>query len=148
MITFNCKLCGKSITVADHVLRAQCLLCATVNDVPRAHPAIGEKKQHIGKQNKYNCIAAGSWHTVGVRSDGTAIAVGYNQFGQCDVEKFTDCISVACGYNYTVVLRSDGSVAAVGGNENGQCNVEGWQGIIFVTCGRDHTDGIKADGTV
>jgi len=29
-------------------------------------------------------VAAGSSHTVGVRSDGTVVAVGYNNEGQCD----------------------------------------------------------------
>ncbi|WP_235435525.1 RCC1-like domain-containing protein [Nostocoides australiense] len=30
-------------------------------------------------------IAAGSRHTVGIRPDGTAIAAGCNDDGQCDV---------------------------------------------------------------
>ena len=29
--------------------------------------------------------AAGSWHTVGVKSDGTVAAVGMSEHGQCDV---------------------------------------------------------------
>ncbi|MEH7753854.1 RCC1 domain-containing protein, partial [Bacillus toyonensis] len=30
-------------------------------------------------------IAAGCAHTVGLKSDGTVVAVGNNEFGQCDV---------------------------------------------------------------
>ena len=30
-------------------------------------------------------MAAGAYHTVGLRSDGTVEAVGYNGFGQCNV---------------------------------------------------------------
>lgn len=32
-----------------------------------------------------NAIAAGSYHTVGLKADGTVVAVGYNEYGQCDV---------------------------------------------------------------
>ncbi len=30
-------------------------------------------------------IAAGRRHTVGLKSDGTVVAVGENEYGQCDV---------------------------------------------------------------
>ncbi|PFN54858.1 chromosome condensation regulator, partial [Bacillus thuringiensis] len=35
-------------------------------------------------------IAAGCAHTVGLKSDGTVIAVGNNEFGQCDVGSWRD----------------------------------------------------------
>ena len=35
-------------------------------------------------------IAAGSHHTVGLKSDGTVVAVGLNNYGQCDVTDWTD----------------------------------------------------------
>jgi alpha-tubulin suppressor-like RCC1 family protein len=30
-------------------------------------------------------VAAGYTHTVGLKSDGTVVAVGYNYYGQCEV---------------------------------------------------------------
>ena len=35
-------------------------------------------------------ISAGFAHTVGLKSDGTVVAVGSNSFGQCDVSGWTD----------------------------------------------------------
>ena len=35
-------------------------------------------------------ISAGYWHTVGLKADGTVVAVGYNEFGQCDVSGWTN----------------------------------------------------------
>lgn len=32
-----------------------------------------------------NTIAAGCRHTIGLKSDGTVMAVGWNKHGQCDV---------------------------------------------------------------
>ena len=71
-------------------------------------------------------------HTVGLRSDGTVIAVGDNDDGQCDVSGWTDIVAVSAGEYHTVGLRSDGTVVAVGATRDfdlGQCDVSGWTDI-------------------
>ena len=73
-------------------------------------------------------VAARSNHTVGLRSDGTVVAVGNNDYGECDVDSWTDIVAVAAGF-HTVGLRSDRTVVATGDNEYGQCNVSSWKGI-------------------
>ena len=35
-------------------------------------------------------ISAGMYHTVGLKADGTVVAVGDNGKGQCDVSGWTD----------------------------------------------------------
>jgi hypothetical protein len=92
-------------------------------------------------------VAAGWGHTVGLKSDGTVVAVGNNGDGQCNVGAWTDIIQVAAGDLHTVGIKSDGTVVAVGDNRYGQCNVGGWTDIVQVA-GGDHTVGVKADGTV
>ena len=62
---------------------------------------------------------------MGLKTDGTVVAVGYNEYGQCDVDDWTDIVQVAAGYIHTVGLRSDGTVVAVGYNDDGQCDVGG-----------------------
>jgi hypothetical protein len=51
---------------------------------------------------------------VGLRSDGTVVAVGDNEVGQCDVGDWTDVIQVEAGRWYTVGVKSDGTLIAVG----------------------------------
>jgi alpha-tubulin suppressor-like RCC1 family protein len=92
-------------------------------------------------------VTGGGWHTVGVKSDGTVVAVGDNTYGQCDVGNWTDIIQVAADGRHTVGLKSDGTVVAVGMNYDGQCNVGGWTDIIQVAAGNCHTVGLKDDGT-
>jgi hypothetical protein len=75
-------------------------------------------------------VAAGLYHTVGLKSDGTVVAVGDNLFGQCDVGCWTDIIQLAAGYGHTVGVKDDGTVVAVGDNDFGQCNVSSWTDII------------------
>jgi len=93
-------------------------------------------------------VAAGYSHTVGLKADGTVVAVGENYYGQCDVGGWTDIIQVTVGYDRTVGIKSDGTVVAVGNNAFGKCDVGAWTNIIQVATGYDHTVGLKTDGTV
>ena len=85
---------------------------------------------------------------MGVKSDGTVVAVGRNIPGQCDVAGWTEIDKVAAGAWHTVGLKDDGTVVAVGWNALGQCNVLGWRNIIQVAAGVGHTVGLEDDNTV
>lgn len=93
-------------------------------------------------------IRAGDYHTVALRNDGTLVAVGDNDFGQCDVGSWTDIVAVSAGSHHTVGLRKDGTVVAVGHNEYGQCDVSNWTDIVAVNACNCHTVGLRIDGTV
>ena len=93
-------------------------------------------------------VAAGFWHTVGLKRDGTVVAVGDNDEGQCDVSSWTDIVAVAAGLSHTVGLKRNGTVVAVGMNSSGQCDVSSWTDIVAVASGYHHTVGLKRDGTV
>jgi alpha-tubulin suppressor-like RCC1 family protein len=93
-------------------------------------------------------VAAGYYHTVGLKSDGTVVAVGNNEYGQCNVGGWANITQVAAGHYHTVGLKSDGTVVAAGDNSYGQCNVGGWANITQVAAGYYHTVGLKSDGTV
>ncbi len=88
-------------------------------------------------------IAAGEYHTVGLKVDGTVVAAGRNNFGQCDVSKWENIIAVAAGAGHTIGLKSDGTVVAT----RYKNEVSEWKDIISVAAG-DHPIGLKADGTV
>jgi alpha-tubulin suppressor-like RCC1 family protein len=85
---------------------------------------------------------------VGLKSDGTVVAAGYNYYGQCNVGNWTDITQVVTGVYHTVGLKSDGTVVAVGWNDYGQCDVGSWTDITQVAAGGFHTVGLKSDGTV
>ncbi|MGW5424142.1 hypothetical protein [Streptomyces sp. NPDC003943] len=76
--------------------------------------------------------AAGEWHNIALRTDGTVWAWGDNSYGQLGdgttdvrsapvrVGSLTDVTAVAAGANHNLALRSDGTVWAWGGNGSGQ----------------------------
>ena len=76
-----------------------------------------------------SAISAGYSHTVGIKSDGTVVAVGNNKYGQCDVSGWENIVAISAGSRHTVGLKSDGTVVAVGDNWYGQCDVSGWTDI-------------------
>lgn len=95
-----------------------------------------------------NMISAGDYHIVGLKSNGTVVAVGNNSHGECCVKEWYGIAAVSAGFGHTVGLRFDGTVVAVGYNEYGQCNVSGWRDIVAISAGNFYTVGVKKDGTV
>lgn len=93
-------------------------------------------------------ISAGTFHTVALQADGTVLAVGRNDEGQCNVSDWKDIIAVAAGGYHTVGLKADGTVVAVGKSSDGQCRINSWDDIVYIAAGPSITAGIKSDGTV
>lgn len=87
-------------------------------------------------------------HVIGLKSDGTVVAVGQNKDGRCDVSEWTDIVAIATGSYHTVGLRSDGTVVATGNNGYGQCDVSDWRNIVAVYASDILTVGLKEDGTI
>ena len=117
-----------------------------------------EKLQRKEKMQKklpvyYRChapsmVACGSKTTICLWEDGTVVACGNNDDGQCDVSDWKGIVAVAAGFCHTVGLKSDGTVVSCGKNNDGQCNVSDWKDIVAVTADGYHTVGLKSDGTV
>jgi len=72
-------------------------------------------------------VAEGDRHTVGLKADGTVVAVGRNDDCQCNTGNWCDIVAIAAGARHTVGLKADGTVVAVGNNQYGQCNTDGWK---------------------
>ena len=119
----------------------------------RPAPPSGEWKQ-ISPSPK-RCIplaetslSAGGSHSVGLRTDGTVVAVGSNMSGQCDVSTWRDITMVSAGWRHTLGLFRDGCAVAVGYNSDRQLDVIGWRNIIAISAGDYHSVGLCRNGTV
>ena len=75
-------------------------------------------------------IAAGSWHTVGLRVDGTVVATGYNEYGQFNVSGWSDIVAIDAGDWATVGLKRDGSVTL---QKIGEAAFVAWDAVTTVT---------------
>ena len=93
-------------------------------------------------------FSAGIFHYAAIMLDGTVVAQGSDDEGQCNVEDWEDIKRISCGQSHTVGLKTDGTVVATGFNEYGQCNVEDWTDIVDISANHHYTVGLKSDGTV
>lgn len=91
-------------------------------------------------------ISAGRFHTVGLKPDGTVVAVGNNDFGQLEVGGWTDIVSVSAGIFSTVGLKSDGTVVAVGYSDAVVAEISGWGNIVDIAAGGSFVLGLQSDG--
>ena len=89
-------------------------------------------------------------HNLAVLADGTVVAWGQNEFGQCNVPaELYSVIAVTAGGDFSVALKSDGTVVAWGDNSVGQLNVPaGLDSVASIGAGRYHTLALRKDGTV
>ena len=95
-----------------------------------------------------------------MKADGTVVAVGSNDSGQCDVGDWRDIVAISVGgmadnhkmsfehHCHTIGLKADGTVVGVGEYTGSQFVVPDWTNIAAICAGAGHTVGLKTDGTV
>jgi hypothetical protein len=102
-------------------------------------------------------IAAGVWHSLALRDDGTVVAwgCGIEDRGQCSVpSNLAGVTAVDADYSHSLALKSDGTVVAWGClgpsfANRGQCSVpSGLAGVTAIAAGQVHSLALKSDGTV
>jgi len=89
-------------------------------------------------------------HSLGLKANGSIVAWGRNNDGQCDVpEPNADFVAVAAGGAHSLGLKGDGSIVAWGSNRDGQCSVpEPNTGFVAIEAGDAHSLGLKGDGLI
>ncbi len=117
-------------------------------------------------------IAAGYYHNVALKGDGTVWSWGYNGFGQLgnggivdsntpvQVQGLSGVSAVAAGFFHSVALKSDGTVWLWGDNGYDQLGVAGLaysniplqvagvSNVVAVAAAGAHTMALKSDGSV
>ena len=111
-------------------------------------PYVGPR--FIGRWRTANSLAAGFYHSLALRSDGSILAWGHNEYGQCnEPSPNSTFMAVAGGGYHSLGLKSDGSVTAWGRNDDGACSVPSPNSdFVSVAGGGVHSLGLKADGSV
>ncbi len=116
--------------------------------------------------------SAGEFHTLGLKTNGTVLAWGYNAYGQLGegttanrssavpVDGLKDVSQIAAGYYHSLALKADGTVWSWGNNNSGQLGdnslvnrttpvqVGSLSDVIAIAAGGYHSLALKADGTV
>lgn len=113
-------------------------------------PTLSTENQVYGISNWRDIVAVDSGlnHLVGLRADGTVVAAGSNELGQCNVEQWSGIKSVIAGPNTTFGITNNGTVIATGDNQYHQCDTSSWQNVKQIISTEKHTAGLTYDGKV
>ena len=100
---------------------------------------VGQRNVPYGLSNVV-AIAAGNYHTVALKSDGTVVAWERNDIGESSVpEGLSNVVAIAAGYAHTVALKQDGTMVAWGYNFFGQSTVPtGLNDVVKIAAGFNH----------
>lgn len=130
----------------------------------------------VGIENTWVSVAAGAYHTIALKNDGSLWAWGLNDNGQLgnnditlasqrspvQIGTATNWIAVTAGWYHTIALTSDGKLWAWGNNDSGQLgnndNLRTDQNApvqigsstnwVAMTGGANHSLALKSDGTL
>jgi len=95
----------------------------------------------------------GNGHIVGLKQDGSVVAVGDNDFSQCEVTgaEWHDIVAISAGAYHTVALRKDGKVLTTQARDQYQESydeISTWEHITAISAGYGFTLGLTEEGTV
>ncbi len=95
-------------------------------------------------------IAAGAWHNLALRADGTVVAWGDNPAFQTNaLPALAGVLAIAAGGYHNLAINHDGTVTAWGANDSGQSDVPaGLDSVIAISAGTWHSLALRRDGTV
>lgn len=77
-------------------------------------------------------VACGKEHIVGLLQNGTVVACGKNDKGQCDVGKYSNVGMISASGECTALVFNDGTIKAVGKFADTSIVVE--KGIVAAVC--------------
>jgi hypothetical protein len=107
---------------------------------PSAPPGLGAAR----------AVAAGYWHNLAIKSDGSATAWGLSAFGQTNIPSgLGPVLAVAAGHDHSLALTASNTVVAWGDNTYHQTDVPpDLSGVTAVSAGGYHSAALRVDGTV
>lgn len=59
-------------------------------------------------------VAAGYYHTVAIQADGTVLATGQNEYGECNVADWKNIVSIYADQDQTIGITADGEFLTAG----------------------------------
>ncbi|HWQ58666.1 MAG TPA: hypothetical protein VN540_06565 [Clostridia bacterium] len=125
-------------------------------DVLPTSPSPGptEEGTGLGLAREYaqtmGMVAAGYVHSLGLRTDGTALSAGHDYYGQRQVGAWTDVMYIAAGKSVSIGVKADGTVVLAGKltDEAALAAASAWTNVFMADAGGDFVAALLNDGTV
>jgi hypothetical protein len=92
--------------------------------------------------NDFVAIAAGLFHGLALKQDGSLAGWGRNDYGQATPSGGNDFVGIAAGGYHSLALKENGLVAGWGRNDYGQATPPAEKGFVVVSAGEYHSPAI------
>lgn len=106
----------------------------------------GNNAKNVSDWNNIIDIATGPDYIVGLKSDGSIVAVGAGT-KISEVRNWQDINALACSSNFIAGLKKDGTVIIAGEISN-KANITSWQNIVKISAGDRHLLAIDSNSKV
>jgi hypothetical protein len=126
----------------------------TLNGAATVTMRVNSAYTELGAFSGPSAIAAGAYHSLALRSDGTVATSGWvdqwNDWGQKTIPAgLSNVVAISAGCFHNLALRSDGTVVAWGRNDSGQVTLPvGLDNVVAIAAGGAHSLALRSDGTV
>jgi hypothetical protein len=106
------------------------------------------------KGHDFVAISAGGNHGLALKSDGSIVGWGWNNYGQATVPEGNDFEAIAAGDDHSLALKSDGSIVGWGHNDGshwdfGQVtDTPDGNDFVAISAGGYHSLALKSDGSI
>jgi len=126
----------------------------TLNGAATVTMRVNSAYTELGAFSGPSAIAAGAYHSLALRSDGTVATSGWvdqwNDWGQKTIPAgLSNVVAISAGSYHNLALRSDGTVVAWGRNDSGQVTLPvGLDNVVAIAAGGAHSLALRSDGTV
>lgn len=107
----NWKNVAEIVSMDDDLSLA---LCRDGTVLFRAAPGIAETYRDMHSWSGVSQLLYGYDHVAALCADGTVLAAGENDWGQCEVSGWRDVVRLYAGYRWTIGLTRDGEVLIAG----------------------------------
>jgi hypothetical protein len=98
--------------------------------------------------NDFVSVSASFEHSLFLRSDGSIVGWGRNDYGQATPPVGNDFATVAAGGWHSLALKSDGSIVGWGWNSYGQATSPVGNDFMAVAAGNYHSLALKTNGSI
>jgi hypothetical protein len=98
--------------------------------------------------NNFITIAAGEYHSIALKSDGSIVGWGKNDYGQATPPAGNDFIAISAKCNISLALKRDGSIVGWGNNQYGQASPPAGSNYVAIAVGCAHSLALKSDGSI
>jgi hypothetical protein len=98
--------------------------------------------------NDFVAIAAGGYHSLGLKADGSIVGWGDDGWDQATPPAGNDFVAIDAGRIHSLALKSDGSIVGWGHDLHGQATPPAGNDFVAIAAGYYHGLALKADGSI